>query len=103
MKLTNERASQKQPWREYSLIAVNLINKYEVANHPNKMPIEDCKNLKEAMHLDLLHVHREINKCANYMSKLGRVQGEKTIRVVVPPNDLVQLLKADMEIVAYPI
>ncbi|KAM7471142.1 hypothetical protein LguiA_009325 [Lonicera macranthoides] len=52
------------------------------------------------MQLDLIHVLRKGNKCADYMSKLGRVQGEQAMRVVVPTNELLQLLKADMQGIA---
>lgn len=49
-----------------------------------------------------MHVLREGNKCVDYMSKLGRVQEEQGMRVMVPTNELVQLLKADMQGVSYP-
>ncbi|KAM7475367.1 hypothetical protein LguiB_022610 [Lonicera macranthoides] len=52
------------------------------------------------MQLDLIHVLKKGNKCADYMSKLGRVQGEQAMRVVVPTNELLQLLKADMQGIA---
>ena len=53
------------------------------------------------MLLDLVHVLREGNKCADYLSKLGRIQGEQLMRVMVPTNELVDLLKADMQGIAY--
>lgn len=40
------------------------------------------------MLLELVHVRREENKCADYMSKLGRVQGDQAVRVMVPMNEL---------------
>lgn len=47
--------------------------------------------------MEFVHVRCEGNKCADYISKLGRVQGKQTIRVMVPTNELVKLLKADMQ------
>lgn len=71
-KLTNERAWLEATVETDFLIAINLINKDEVANHSDKTLIEDCKKLKEAMLLDLIHVGRKGNKCADYMSKDAR-------------------------------
>lgn len=84
-----------------SLIAVNLINKNEVANHPDKTLIEDCKKLKRAMRLDLVHVYREGNKYTDYMSKFGKVRDKQTMRLIILTNELVQFLKVDMEGVVY--
>lgn len=102
MKLANERAWLEATIETYSLTTVNLINKEKVDNHLDKILIEYCKRLKEAILLDLIHVHCEGNKCADYMNKLGRVQGKKIVRIIMPTNELVQLLKADMQDVAYP-
>ncbi|KAM7494023.1 hypothetical protein LguiB_028632 [Lonicera macranthoides] len=102
MKLANERAWLEATIETDSLVAVNLINNEADGNHPEKTLIQDCKNLKEAQLLEIKHVHCEGNKCADYMAKLGKVQGEQYMKVLVPPNELVQLLKADMQGVAYP-
>lgn len=67
--------------------AVNLINKEEIENHPNKTVIEDCRMLKDAMFLEPVHVLREGNKCADYMSMLGRVQNKQAMCVMVPTFD----------------
>lgn len=51
-----------------SLIAVNLINKEKVINHPDKTL---CKKLKEAMLLDLVHVHVQAWKGPRWISYEG--------------------------------
>ena len=65
MKLANERAWLEVIVESDSLIAVNLINMEDTENHQDRTLINDCKNLKEAMHLELIHVMREGNKCAD--------------------------------------
>ena len=70
MKLANKKAWSEAIVETDSLIVVNLINKEEVANHPDKTFIENCKKLKEAILLELVHVRRKGNRCVDYMSKL---------------------------------
>ena len=101
MKLAKERTWLEAIIETDSLTVVKLINKDEIDTHLDKTLIGDCKKLKEDMMLELLHVKREGNKCADYLSKLGRTQGEQLMRVMVPSNELVQLIKADMKGVAY--
>ena len=74
-------------------MVVNLVNKNEIDNHPDKTLIGDCKMLKEDMLLELLHVKRECNKCTDYLSKLKRIQGEQLMQVMIPSNELAQLIK----------
>lgn len=83
------------------LTTVNLINKEEIGNHPDKTLIENCMKLKDTMLLDLVHVLRDSKKCPDYMFELGRIQ-EQAMRVMVPTNKLVQLQKENMQSVAYP-
>ena len=70
MKLANEKAWLEAVVKTYSLTVANLVNKEETDNHQDTTLIMDCKKLKEDMILELVHVPREGNKCADYLSKL---------------------------------
>ena len=87
MKLANERSWLEAIVETNSLTAVNLINNDEITNHLDKTLIVDCKRLKETMLLNLVHVLREENKCVDYLSKLGRTQGEQRIYACYGTND----------------
>lgn len=54
------------------------------------------------MLLDLFHFHHKGNKCDDYMSKLGKMQGEQAMRMMIPTNKILQLLKLNMQNIAYP-
>ena len=86
MKLDNERSWLEAIVETNSLTTVNLINKNDIKNDSNKMLITDCRKLKEAMMLEVMHVLRKGNKCTDYLSKLGRIQREQIMRVMVSNN-----------------
>ena len=48
------------------------------------------------------HVLREANRCADKMVRIGRIQNERLVKVLVPPAELVEDLLADLEGVAFP-
>lgn len=102
MKFANEKSWPKVIVKTDSLTTRNLINKEEIENHSDKTLIEDCKKLNGAIHLEFVHILCEGNKCADYIFKLGRIQSEQTMRVMVLTNKLIQVLKANMQDVPYP-
>lgn len=86
-----------------SLVAVNLINGEEdIQNHPERAYIEDCRKLKEHIDVRINHILREANRCAYKMAKLGVTQSEQHVRVLIPPDDVIEDLMADMVGVAFP-
>lgn len=50
--------------------------------------IEDCKKLVREMNTAVIHIFGEINRCANKLAKIGGMQGEQVVRILVPPEDL---------------
>lgn len=81
-----------------SLEAIHLINNngIDISNHLIRALIQDCKTLMGNSLLDITHTLREGNKCVDYMAKLGQVQGEQLLKVMVPTTELVALLKVDL-------
>ena len=57
-------------------------------NHPNRILIDDCKELKLEMNTPLTHRLQEGNRCANVLAKMGAEQNEQEVRLLVPPNEI---------------
>ena len=67
--------------------AVNLINGEEDDDiHSDKILIEDCRSLIRDINTSVLHVLREVNKCADKLAKIGRKQGEQAVRTYAYPT-----------------
>lgn len=52
-------------------------------------------SLNEA-NVKLYHILREANRCADKTAKLGATLSEHCVRVLIPPDDVVEDLMADM-------
>lgn len=86
-----------------SLAAINIINDDdEMENHPERIFIENSRKLKEEVKAQIWHVLRKANRCAVKMAKLRRSQREQLVRVLIPPDDVIEDLIADMVGVSYP-
>ena len=84
-------------------MTVQLINNMkEVIHHPERALIEDCRLLKEETGAQLSHILREANKCADILAKLGGTQRELHRRVLIPNDELMEQLMADLVGVSYP-
>lgn len=70
---------------------MNLINEEEgVENNPNSIIIEDCKVIKGEMDAIINHVLREASRCADVLARMGREQNEQEVRMLVPPNEIIE-------------
>ena len=69
-------------------------------NHPERIIIQDCKVIERELEADIIHTLREGNRVADMMTKIGINQGEDNIRVIVPPSEVVELLRDDLRGVA---
>ena len=78
--------------------AVNLINGEEdVDIHQDRILIEDCRRLIRDMNTSVLHVLREANKFSDKLAKIGGKQGEQAVRMLIPTEDIIEDLKADIQ------
>lgn len=78
--------------------AVNLIHEEEnEENHPERILVEDCRALIWEMNTTVIHIYKEANRCACLLAKLGGAQAKQAVRMLVPPEDLIEYLKADMQ------
>ena len=83
LKLAKERQWEEVEVESDSLVAVELANGNDnIANHPEKVLIEDCRRLKIGTHAVVKHIKREANRCADRMAKLGGTQTEQCVRVL---------------------
>lgn len=48
------------------------------------------------------HVFKKANRCADEIAKLGGTKREQLVRVLIPPDDVMEDLMADMVGVSYP-
>lgn len=53
------------------------------------------------MNIVVVHVLREANRCTDKLAKLGWMQSEQAVRMLVPPKDLIGDLKADIQGTAF--
>ena len=86
-----------------SLVDVNLINKEDdIENHPYRTYIADCRKLKNEANAIIYHILRETNRCTDKMARQWWSQTEQHVRVLIPPDEVVEDLMADMVGVAFP-
>lgn len=58
---------------------MDLIHPCDINNHPEKVLIQDCRNLMDEMEAIVIHTFREGNRCADILAKIGINQGEQNI------------------------
>ena len=51
---------------------------------------------------DVIHTLKEGNRCADILAKMRINQGEQAMEVIVPPDEVVEALKADMRGTTFP-
>ena len=44
----------------------------------------------------LMHILREANRCADVLAKMGAEQNEEAVRMLVPPNEVVEEIMCDL-------
>lgn len=77
-------------------IIVNLINKdNKEESHLNQILIDDCKELKNDMHDEVIHIMREANRCADVPANMGSEQLDQEVRLLVPPNEILEEMQCD--------
>ncbi|KAM7487446.1 hypothetical protein LguiB_024930 [Lonicera macranthoides] len=98
LKLCKERNWEGVPIESDCQTAVLLIQGEEdEENHPDRILIEDCRKLITEMNTAVSHIFREANRCADKLAKLGVNQGEREVRMLIPPENLIEDLRADMQ------
>lgn len=77
------------------LTAVKLIQgEISEEHHPDRALIEDCRNMIKDLNTMVKHVLWEANKCADKHAKIEGSQGERLVRMLVPPEDIIEDLRA---------
>lgn len=77
--------------------AHDLINgESDVEHHPERILIEDCRLMLRETGFELIHILREGNKCANTLARYGGLQREMAVRILIPPNEVVEDMIADL-------
>ena len=71
-------------------------------NHLDKIIVQDCRTIVGDLNALLRHSLRERNRCADLLTKMGINQGEQDMRVLVPTNEIVEILNQDLIGVAVP-
>ena len=101
LRLCKDRGWVGAPIETDCLVAVDLINHDngidEEANQPDRILIQDCKNLKLEMECPIRHIPREANRCADKLAKIGGTQREQLVRLIVPPDHVIEDLIEDIE------
>lgn len=85
-------------------VVINLINEKEEEeeeNHPNCILIEDSKVIRIKINVKIVHILREANRCADILAKLGSEQNDQEIRLLVPPNEIIEEMYCNLRGVAY--
>lgn len=86
-----------------SKTSVDLINNNNgVENHPERTLIEACRKLKIDIKSEVSHILKEDNRCVDGLAKLRATQSELHVRILVPSDDVVEDLMAEMIQVSYP-
>lgn len=52
------------------------------------------------MDTKIIHVLREANRCEDLLAKMGGDQNEQEVRMLVPPNEIIEEMYCDMRRVA---
>ncbi|KAM7515774.1 hypothetical protein LguiA_005357 [Lonicera macranthoides] len=86
----------------YFEVVVDLVHPCNVDNHPNKMLIMASREMMEELDANIIHNLCEGNRCADILSKMGINQGEKAMKIAVPPTKILDALKANMTRTAFP-
>ena len=102
LQLAKERGWKKIITETDSQQPKELIETRDIENHSDRVIVEDCRSFEREMKADIIHTLREGNRVADMMTKKGINQGEKSIRVMVPPVEVVEILRDDMIGVAVP-
>lgn len=80
------------------LNAVRLVHgEDDEENHPDRVLVEDCIRLIRERNTAIIHVRREGNRCADRLAKLGGEQTEQEVRLMIPPEELIDDLRADAQ------
>ena len=59
---------------------------------------DDCRHLAAQIpHLNIKHIYREANRCADHLANLGSCQAVDFISYSCPPVDLLPLVVADCQ------
>ena len=73
----------------------------EEENHPDRILIHDCKVMATELEASIVHILREANRCADILAHMGSEQQEQQVRLLIPPNEVVEELMCDARGVAY--
>ncbi|KAM7463150.1 hypothetical protein LguiA_031271 [Lonicera macranthoides] len=102
LKLCKDRNWRNITIESDCLVAVKLVNDNDdEENHPNRILIDDCKYLVAETVSSLVHILREANRCADVLACMGREQTELEVRMLIPPNEVVEEMACDMRGIAY--
>lgn len=84
------------------LNAINLVNEStEEESHPNKILIDDCKELLLEMEARVVHILREANRCADILAHMGGEDDKQEVMMLIPSNKIVKEMMCDMKGVTY--
>ncbi|CAL5349330.1 unnamed protein product [Camellia sinensis] len=72
------------------------INNTTPSNHPHRALLEDIKFLMLRCNCDVSHILREGNKCADGLANMGVNHVENLVVLDNPPNEIANLLIADI-------
>lgn len=78
-----------------SMEAVDLVNNEEDSHHPLANIIEDCMELKKALNARVGHIHREGNRCADWLANKGRQQQDRFVEIEEASDQILQFLMDD--------
>ncbi|KAH0722572.1 hypothetical protein KY290_005224 [Solanum tuberosum] len=74
-----------------------------IDNHPNHDVIEECQRLLSELGISMMHTLRQGNCFAGHLAKLGRMQLDEDLLILLrPPLSMHQLILTDMAHIAYP-
>lgn len=81
-----------------SVVAEELVNGVgDLCNHPEKIIIEDCREMMADSSFTLRHIYKEMNRCADTLARFGGIQSENAVRIFVPPIEVMEDKKADQK------
>ena len=76
LKLATKRIREGVELESHLKVAMEFINgNEEVENHPERMHVKACRNMKAKINSDVKHILKEPNRCADKLAKLGRTPG----------------------------
>ncbi|KAM7508132.1 hypothetical protein LguiA_018585 [Lonicera macranthoides] len=53
------------------------------------------------MEAKIVHILREANRCADIIAKMGGEQQDQEVRMLIPPNEIIEEMQCDLRGVAY--